>query len=277
MTDDNVAVIAGAENLAPLLELDEAVDAAEGEGLRARWEFGCALLSRRRGKQLPNGLLDDLIKQTGKSRTELQYRVQFAERFPTEAEVSNALDTYKSWRDIVADALPADSTAQRIVASDENEWYTPRPYIEAARFVLGGIDLDPASSDSANETVGASLYYTADEDGLAQPWAGRVWLNPPYGRLAGDFTRRLIAAHTTGAVTAAILLVNAHCTDTTWFQDLWNHVLCFTDHRIDFESAGRDKTSTSTHGSVFAYVGPNPDVFATTFAPFGPIVRRWVP
>lgn len=129
------------------------------------------------------------------------------------------------------------TTAERIVASNENEWYTPEKYIEAARTVLGTIDLDPASSKLANKTVKAKKFYTADDDGLHQPWKGRLWLNPPYGRLAGEFVGRLVLEHEAGEVAAAILLVNAHCTDTDWFQPLWAYHLCFTDHRIDFNSA----------------------------------------
>ena len=35
---------------------------------------------------------------------------------------------------------------------------------------------------SCQETVKAKRYFTAEDDGLSQPWAGRVWLNPPYSR-----------------------------------------------------------------------------------------------
>ena len=84
------------------------------------------------------------------------------------------------------------TTAERILASNENEWYTPAKYIEAARQVLGAIDLDPASCKRANKTVKAKRIYTAKDDSLHQPWTGRVWLNPPYGRLAGEFIQRLV-------------------------------------------------------------------------------------
>lgn len=54
-------------------------------------------------------------------------------------------------------------------------WLTPLEIVQA----LGSFDLDPC---------GYPGWPTADrlivlpEDGLAQPWNGRVWLNPPYGR-----------------------------------------------------------------------------------------------
>jgi len=64
------------------------------------------------------------------------------------------------------------------------EHYTPPEYIEAAREVMGGIDLDPASTPSVNEAhVRASAIMTKGDDGLMWPWNGRVWLNPPGGKL----------------------------------------------------------------------------------------------
>ena len=69
------------------------------------------------------------------------------------------------------------------------EHYTPGTYIATARYVLGGIDLDPASSAEANDTVQAQTYYTAADDGLDLPWFGRVFVNPP-----GDKSGKLVKA-----------------------------------------------------------------------------------
>ena len=63
------------------------------------------------------------------------------------------------------------------------EHYGPPELAEAARYVLGGIDLDPASCEQANSLIRATVYYSKEEDGLSKEWAGRVYLNPPGGRI----------------------------------------------------------------------------------------------
>lgn len=153
------------------------------------------------------------------------------------------------------------------------EWYTPAPYIEAAREVLGGIDLDPATSPMANETVRASNIYTEAENGLIREWHGRVWLNPPYGQGSGLFATKLVEEHAAGRTTAAILLLNAYGFDSNWFQPLWDHPICFTDHRIQFYSPDRE-TGGPANANIFVYLGPDRDIFAQTFSQFGAIIAR---
>jgi len=67
-------------------------------------------------------------------------------------------------------------------SSSTQEHYTPSLIVEAARKVLGGIELDPASCEEAQETVRAERFIALPRDGLAESWAARtVFLNPPGG------------------------------------------------------------------------------------------------
>jgi hypothetical protein len=72
-------------------------------------------------------------------------------------------------------------------SSDSVEHYTEPDIIELVRHTMGGIDLDPASCAMAQEVVKAEAWYGPGsefgEDGLAQPWIGRVYLNPPGGAM----------------------------------------------------------------------------------------------
>jgi phage N-6-adenine-methyltransferase len=172
------------------------------------------------------------------------------------------------------------SAVAALTSSESNEWYTPGEFLEGAREVMGGIDLDPASSPAANDVVKAARIFTAEDDGLAHEWAGRVWLNPPYGRSEVDgkersnqatWTERLIDEHAAGRVEQACAMVTSKTADL-WFQPLWDYPICFITGRVDFRAGEGQKESNNTQSQVVVYLGERVEAFERVFARFGRIV-----
>jgi hypothetical protein len=157
----------------------------------------------------------------------------------------------------------------------ENEWYTPKCYTEAARAVMGDIELDPASSATANESVGANEIFTLGDNGLLKEWHGLVWLNPPYAQPAiGQFIEKLLLELKAGRVKEAILLTHNY-TDTAWFHAaaIVSNAICFTRGRIGFLSP-EGKTASPTQGQAFFYYGTRMEEFYRVFASFGHVVVK---
>lgn len=130
------------------------------------------------------------------------------------------------------------------------EWYTP-PEIFAA--LAMPFDLDPCSPGAMIVPwIPARTHYTEMDDGLTQPWRGRIWMNPPYGRGLERWLQRF-CEHQHG-----VALVFAR-TDARWFHTfaLQADALCFTRGRIRFVSPTRRNTAASGVGcgSVFLAYG----------------------
>jgi len=155
-------------------------------------------------------------------------------------------------------------------ATGESEWYTPKEYIDAGVAVMGGIDLDPASTEAANAVVGAATFYDAEVDGLAQDWAGRIWMNPPYSMpLIASFAHKLAKEVRAGKVTEAIVLVN-NATETGWFNEMIAvaAAVCFPRSRIRFWAPGRE-SATPLQGQALIYIGQNVGRFRDAYADIG--------
>src|SRR6266851_4367360 len=151
----------------------------------------------------------------------------------------------------------------------DDEWFTPVEIMEAVRDVLGTIDLDPASCAEAQQTVQATRYFTAENDGLKQEWAGRVWLNPPFSHpLNIHFVNKLIAEVASGRVSEAILLVNI--LPSAWLNDALKacSAVCFTRDRLRFTHKS-GKVQTNSHVLSIFFFGPDVEKFARRFAEFG--------
>lgn len=81
--------------------LAERVTSADQDGIRARWEFGKALVAERGDrKKLPDGRLAEVCLLVDKREREVQQWMAFAETYPTEDQLRTAMRN--SWTQIKA-------------------------------------------------------------------------------------------------------------------------------------------------------------------------------
>jgi phage N-6-adenine-methyltransferase len=64
-------------------------------------------------------------------------------------------------------------------SSATGEWETPQVLFDQLDWIYGGFTLDPCATA---ESAKCPRFYTRSDDGLSQPWTGKVFMNPPYGR-----------------------------------------------------------------------------------------------
>jgi hypothetical protein len=115
--------------------------------------------------------------------------------------------------------------AHHSASMKRDEWLTPPEILR----VLGPFDLDPCAPIKRPWPT-AKAHYTVMDNGLAKPWHGRVWCNPPYGREAAEWLARC-AQHGN-----AIALIFARTETDAFFQHVWEaaHAVFFFRGRLHF-------------------------------------------
>lgn len=173
--------------------------------------------------------------------------------------------------DNIRRALPQHSSAS-------NDWYTPPEVVEAARLTMGGIDLDPASCEEANKVVRATNFLSAG--GLSLLWSGRVFCNPPGGRLNGKSSQkiwweRFSQFYETGQITAGIFVAfSLEQLQVTQSCDhpMLGYTICVPSKRLKYwRPSGPAKSPP--HASCIVYCGPMPGLFHERFYQIGAVIH----
>lgn len=128
----------------------------------------------------------------------------------------------------------------------KDEWLTPPGILEA----LGPFDLDPCAPVVRPWPM-ADRHFTVEENGLLQPWEGRVWLNPPYGKETWKWLNKM-ALHGDG-----IALIFARTETEGFFRFVWGFAdaLLFIRGRLRFHHVNGERSNNAGAPSVLAAYG----------------------
>jgi len=121
-------------------------------------------------------------------------------------------DIQTTWREGKRRWRKAQQTSLKVYHRSKTiEWETPQWFFDQldAEFHF---TLDVAAQQG---NAKCARYFTPADDGLAQPWEGVCWMNPPYGKTIGLWVQKAAESAQAGAIVVCLLPVR---TDTRWWQ-----------------------------------------------------------
>jgi ParB family chromosome partitioning protein len=167
-------------------------------------------------------------------------------------------------------------------SSKSVEHYTPIEIVNAAREVLGAIDLDPASCPEANKVVKASDFYDEQTDGFTKPWMGRVFCNPPGGKDENNQSRqkswwfKFGSEYLNHNMLAGIFIgFSLEMLQTTQIGVPANSgsaadcPICIPSRRLKYWTPGGGTGESPPHASVIVYLGDDLIKFMQIFSKIG--------
>lgn len=132
---------------------------------------------------------------------------------------------------------------------ESDEWYTPPEIFQALGLTF---DLDPCSPGHGKCFVPARQSYTKEDDGLAKPWAGMVFVNPPFGGRNGHVSwLTKFLDHCDG-----IGIFRAY-TSSSWWHDHMGRaqVICFPRGKTKFHRPDGSIGGSPGHGVAIIAMG----------------------
>jgi len=156
----------------------------------------------------------------------------------------------------------------------KNEYATPPEFWRRLADPVDGFDLDPCSG--AEATPIAPERFTADDDGLKQPWHGDVFVNPPWSSdgAASAKHRWLSKCRSEAArdaVSSVVVLIPSD-TSAQWFHEhiLAAPLVCFYGPgRLSFQGADRNPS----FGLLVAVYGDDADEYRDVLHSIGTVIE----
>jgi len=165
---------------------------------------------------------------------------------------------------LTPDPPPVHRQAFAGLTEGKDEWLTPPHIIKS----LGEFDLDPCSPIERPWPTAKQHYHRLD-NGLMKEWAGRVWMNPPYGPETSKWMSRL-AAHGNG-----IAFIFARTETETFFKHVWPvaNAILFLKGRVRFHHvSGRAADAAGAPSCLIAYGNENVEALGKSGIP-GKLLR----
>ena len=132
------------------------------------------------------------------------------------------------------------------------EWETPQDLFDRLHEVFH-FTLDVCAT---RENAKAPAYFDKGVDGLAQPWTGTCYMNPPYGREIGKWVQKAYESGKAGATVVCLLPAR---TDTKWWQQYCKKgEVHFIKGRLKF---GGSKTGAPFPSAIVVFRPTLTDVF----------------
>lgn len=106
---------------------------------------------------------------------------------------------------------------EALFSSERDDWETPELLFQKLNEEFN-FTIDVCANEINAKCI---LYYDVITNGLIQDWSRDIcWMNPPYGKVIGDWVKKAYEESLCGATVVCLLPAR---TDTRWFHDYIYH------------------------------------------------------